>query len=444
MDSQNGVIVRYIGDRIPVVMEPMENTYAQSFALWLLQGSRDERPDEYGIAHFLEHMFFKGTTRRTALDIARLLDRIGGRVDAFTTKEYVCFYARVLQEHQKVLVDLFSDLVLYPRFDPVEMEKERMVILEEIRGAEDDPGEFASDRFIESLWPGHPVGRPVGGTQQDIMKIQHSRLLEFFKRQVFPENVLITVTGAVKPDETFALLSEAFAPLLERHGQVPERTPPKVARFADAWIWTEMEQVHVLIGGPGLSLTDKRRFAFGLALNVLGSGMSSRLFTRIREEKGLAYNVYASTMPLSDCGMWYVYAATARDRLHELMDALREELNRMGEGTITDEEISLGKEQFRANMLMSWESASDRMFTRAKQFVYREPFISAEERVRRIEAISLDEVNEIAREIFKEDEFSALILGHLDDTIVSRLDWPGPFNLKRRRRQSEDLRPVQR
>ncbi len=442
--EHNGVMVRYIGDRLPVVMEPMAHTYSQSFALWLLQGSRDEQPGEHGVAHFLEHMFFKGTTSRSVRDIAWLLDRIGGRVDAFTTKEYVCFYARVLREHQVEIVELFSDLVLNPLFDLVEMEKERLVILEELRGAEDDPNEFASDRFIESLWPDHGVGRPVGGSQGDILKIQHDMLLNFFKRQVFPENMLITVTGAFEPEETYQMLSERFGALLERNGRVPDRTPPEPVRFAQAWGWPEMEQVHVLIGGPGLSLTDERRFAFGLALNVLGSGMSSRLFMRIREEKGLAYNVYASTMPLSDCGMWYVYAATARERLPELLVALREELVQMGEGTITPEELQLSRDQFRANVLMSWESAGDRMFTRAKQFVYHEPFLNAEERVRRVEAIPLDDVNAIAREIFKESRFSALILGDLSDTMVSRLDWPGAFTFKRRQRDRESLRPIER
>lgn len=426
----NGVHVKTIGSRIPVVLEPLQHTYSLAFALWLLRGSRDEGPEEHGLAHFLEHMFFKGTKSRSSYDIARLLDRIGGQVDAFTTKEYVCFYARVLKDHQDLLTELFADLVQNPLFDPQEMEKERNVIREELRGAEDDPQEFASDRFIETLWPNHGLGRPVGGRMEEIEKIHHDALLAHFRGQVYPENMLITAVGAMEPERLCKGLELYFEPVLSRHGKTLERTPPVPSRFADAWPWANMEQVHVLIGGPGLSFVDDRRYAFALALNVLGSGMSSRLFTRIREQMGLVYNIHASTLPVSDAGLWYIYAGTASHNLSQVLEAIREEISKMRASTLTQEELNLAKEQIRSSSLMSWENSSDRMFTRAKQFVYHEEFLDAEERIRRIEKISLDEVNAVSEKLFNEEHLSALILGNLNDRILASLSWPRPYHVR--------------
>ena len=427
--TANGVVVRYIGRRLPAVMEPIPHTYSLSFAVWLLRGSRDEGPEEHGLAHFLEHMFFKGTRRRTTYEIARLLDRIGGRVDAFTTKEYVCFYARVLRDHQPLITDLFADLVLNAVFDPNEMEKERQVILEELRGAEDDPQEFASDRFMEAIWPGHGLGRPVGGFMKDILKVRHETLMKHFRRQLYPENLLITASGSLDPDKLFRDLEEKFEPILAFRGEPAPRTPPRSSRFAHIWQWPHIEQVHVLIGGPGLSFVDERRFAFSLALNVLGSGMSSRLFMKLREEQGLVYNTHASALPLSDTGLWYVYAGTAPERLPRVVEVLRNEIARMREGSLTREELDLAKQQVRANALMSWESASERMFARAKQFVYREDFIDVEERVRRIEKIPLEEVHRVASELLREERLSILVLGNLDDRRVPSVPWPEPFRV---------------
>jgi len=428
--EQNGVYVGRLPFGLPVVVEPLPNTYSVSLAVWLLQGSRDERPDEVGLAHFLEHMFFKGTTHRSVQDIARLLDRIGGRVDAFTTREYVCFYARVLTEHTDSIVELFADLLLNPLFDPVELEKERMVIVEEIRGVDDDPAEFAFDRFAEALWPDHGLGRPIAGRAEQVLDFRRDQLIAFFERQNFPANMLVTAAGAVDPEALYRPLERYFAPLEGRSGQGAERQPPQARPFAQYWHRPGLEQAQVIIGGPGLSIRDPRRHAYALLLSILGGGMSSRLFMKVREERGLVYSIHASIVPYSDAGFWYVTAATMPNRLPELLRVIREELDRIREEPVQPEELYLVQEQSRVNLFMSWESASDRMFTRAKQFVYGEPFQSLEERVREVMAVTVEDTYAVAQQVFQPEALSCLILGDVPPAVIRDLPWP--MELERR------------
>ncbi len=428
--EQNGVFLHRLSYALPILTEPMRQTYSVSFAVWFLQGSRDESPEEVGIAHFLEHMFFKGTRRRTVQDIARLLDRVGGRVDAFTTKEYVCFYARVLHEHLPTIVELFADLLTDPLFDPEEFERERSIILEELRGVDDDPGEFAYERFLESFWPDHGLGRPIGGTLHQVLAIRRDQLIRFFHRQVFPENMLITAIGAVDPEELSYLVDAQFQTIRGRHGVRPERTAPGYTPFAEYWHRPGMEQAHVILGGPGLSLQDPRRHAYALLVNILGGGMSSRLFMKIREERGLAYMVHASIMPFSDTGLWYVHVATAPPRLPELMDVLRAELERICREPVTPEELTLAKEQARASLLMSWENPNDRMFTRAKQFIYAEPFRTIEDRIAELRSIPIDALSEVARVVFRPDAWSCLVLGDVPDDVLHRIAWNRAFTCR--------------
>ncbi len=419
--KENGVYTVKLNGKLPVLCEPIKGTYSTVIAVWFLQGSRDEEREEEGLAHFLEHMFFKGTAKRSVYDIAMLFDRIGGQVDAFTTKEYVCFYARVLQEHVPVVVDLISDILLFPKFDKDEMEKERSVILEELRGAHDDPHEFAAEQFIRRLWPNHTLGRPIGGSQSAVLRITHEQLLRFFERQLFPENMLITAAGALDVDGFYALIEDKFRPLLNNSGSLPERFAPDSERFRIYIPRKQLQQTHIYLGGSGYSLKDPRRYAYGLLLSLLGDGMSSRLFLKVREELGLVYSIGSSISSYSDAGAWAIYAGTVETNVMQTIEAILHELTRLTKEFVSEEELERAKEKARANFLMSWESASDRMFKRAKQYVFDEPYDNIHQMIEHFRKVTLEDIFEVACDIFQEDNISMLILGDLNNETVTGL-----------------------
>ena len=235
--------------------------------------------------------------------------------------------------------------------------------------------------------------------------------------------MLVTAVGAVDPDELARLVDTHFQTIRDRHCSRPKRTAPEYAPFAEYWHRPGMEQAHVILGGPGLSLQDPQRHAYALLVNILGGGMSSRLFMKIREERGLAYMVHASIMPFSDTGLWYVHVATAPHRLPELMDVLRTELERISREPVDPEELTLAKEQARASLLMSWENPNDRMFTRAKQFIYSEPFRTIEDRIAELQAIPIEALSEVAQRIFRPDAWSCLVLGDVPENVLHRVVW---------------------
>ena len=397
---------------LTVLTEEMPNIRSVSLGIWLKQGSRHERADENGISHFIEHLLFKGTQRRTAADIAKTIDSIGGQCDAFTSKEYTCFYARVLDERLSVALDLLSDIVLHPRFDPENIEKERKVIFEEIKMVEDTPDELVYDLFSGSFWKGHPLGRPIQGTVESVTALGKETLTNFFRESYRPGNVVISAAGNLDARRFTDSVREAFA-------SMPEPGPPRAiaAPQAHGGIVTreknDLEQLHLCLGMKAYHQAHERRYVGYILNTLLGGTMSSRLFQEIREERGLAYNVYSSISSYIDTGYLMVYAATRPDGGGEVIDSICAELSRSKDVRISDEELRGAKDHLKGSLMLSLESSSSRMSNLARQDIYFKKLYTLDEIIGEIDAVTSEDVQALARELLVSDDCSLAVLGNL-------------------------------
>ncbi len=398
---------------LTLLTESMPNIRSVTLGVWLKQGSRHESRGENGISHFIEHLVFKGTERRSAQEIAKTIDRIGGQCDAFTAKEFTCFYARTLDEHVPVAFDLLSDIVLRPGFLPEHIEKERNVIFEEIRMVEDSPDELVYDLFMETLWKDHPLGWPIQGTVESVSELRPELLTAFFRTAYKPGNVLISAAGNLDHDELARLTEEAFGSM--QAGGAPGPTSPPRAR---AEIVTrekaELEQLHVCLGVPAFPHDHPQRYC-GYVLNtILGGAMSSRLFQKVREERGLAYTVYSSISSFADTGFMAVYAATRRGGIGPLLESVCEELRSVKEKPVEDEELTGAKDHLKGSLMLSLESSSSRMSNLARQLIYFGRQFELDEIVSGIDAVTADGVQALAREVLDGRRATAAVLGRLD------------------------------
>jgi len=357
---------------LTLLTETMPDVRSVSIGVWLRRGSRDEPARLNGISHFIEHLVFKGTETRTAREIALTMDSIGGQMDAFTSKEYTCFYAKVLDEHLDVAVDVLADIVQHPRFDPVELERERQVVLEEIRMVDDTPDEMVYDLFSDRFWPAQPLGRPIQGTAATVRALGRRQLLSFFRGSYRPENLLIVAAGNLDPAwmrqrvrRAFAGLEAAPAPGLGRTRPRPRPEMPFVKRRRG-----EIEQIHLLVGVPAFPETYERRYPLYVLNAILGGTLSSRLFQRIREERGLAYTVYSAVSAFADAGMLSVYAATGADTADEVLRLVRDELRDLRDRGPDEDELHVAKEHLKGSLMLSLESTSSRMSNLARQEIY--------------------------------------------------------------------------
>jgi len=302
-----------------VITETMSHVRSVSVGVWIRNGSRREVPEENGLAHFIEHMVFKGTERRSAEAIAREMDSVGGMLDAFTSKEQICFNAKVLDDHLPIAFDVISDLVLRPKFDTEDVKKERQVVLEEIKMDLDNPEYMLHEIFTRNFWPGHALGRPILGTPDTVKKFNREGLKSRFQHWFAPDHLVISAAGNVTHDKVLALVQKEFGQLpaagvLDNHIAPATHAPIHLETKKD------LEQVHLCIGVPSLPLGHERRFSAAVLNNVLGGGMSSRLFQNIREKQGLAYAVFSELTPYSDAGMLTVYAGTGKETIGQVID----------------------------------------------------------------------------------------------------------------------------
>src|SRR5580704_17297758 len=341
-----------LGNGLVVITETMTHVRSVSVGVWIRNGSRREVSEENGLAHFIEHMVFKGTERRSA--------------DAFTLKEQICFNAKVLDEHLPIAFDVIADLVLRPKFDSGDVKKERQVVLEEIKMDLDNPEYQLHDIFTRGFWPEHPLGRPILGTPETVRGFNRDHLVERFRDWIAPDHLVITAAGNVPHERVLDLVEREFghlrpARLLEDHTAPSTKAPIHLETKRD------LEQVHLCIGVPALPLGHEARFAAAVLNNLLGGGMSSRLFQNIREKEGLAYAVFSELTPYSDAGMFTVYAGTAKETVGQVIDLTIKEFRAMKESPVSEEELTRAKNHLKGSLMLSLESTTSRMSNLARQ-----------------------------------------------------------------------------
>jgi predicted Zn-dependent peptidase len=410
---------RVLPNGLVVLTETMSHVRSVSVGVWIRNGSRREAREENGLAHFMEHMVFKGTERRSAEAIAREMDSVGGMLDAFTSKEQICFNAKVLDEHMPIAFDVIADLVLRPKFDSEDVKKERQVVLEEIKMDLDNPEYLLHEIFTRGFWPEHPLGRPILGTPETVGKFNRDALRQRFQHWFAPDRLVLSAAGNVKHEQVLELVEREFGGL-QPNGEPEAHDAPSTQAPIHIESKRDLEQVHVCIGVPSVPLADERRFAVAVMNNLLGGGMSSRLFQNIREKQGLAYAVFSELTPYSDAGMMTVYAGTAKETVGQVIDLVIKEFRDLKESPVTEEELLRAKNHLKGSLMLSLESTSARMSNLARQELYFRRFYSLDEILAGIEAVTREEIQSVAREFFRSEQIAVTALGPLNGFTLER------------------------
>jgi predicted Zn-dependent peptidase len=399
-----------------VLTESMPAVRSASIGIWADVGSSLERREQRGISHLVEHMLFKGTQRRTAREIAETMDGVGGSLNAFTDKETTCYYAKVIDRHVPLAMDVLSDMFLHSVFDAQELAKEQKVILEEIKMYEDSPDELIHDLFLQTMWSGSNLGEPTIGFVDTVNRVTPADLRAHMKRHYAPNSVVVAAAGNVEHERFVELVAECFArfkgssPHIEP--DAPHTTPSALVRQKDS------EQAYVVLGSRGLNVRDDRRFALSVLDTVLGGGMSSRLFQEIREKRGLVYTVYSFQAAYRAAGLFGIYAGTSPENVQPCIDVIAEQLAALRDIEIGEDELHLAKEHIKGNLTLSLESTSSRMIRLGRNEFALGRQVAPEEIEERIDAVTADEIVGLARELFAEDQLGLCILGPVDEGSI--------------------------
>jgi len=399
-----------------VLTESVPQFVSTSVGIWVENGSRYEDPSQNGISHFLEHLFFKGTRRRTAKQIAEEIDAVGGVLNAFTGKEYTCYYAKVLREDLPLALDVLSDIFLESNFDPEEIDRERTVILQEISEIEDTPDDYVHDLFSRRFWPGHPLSYPICGTAETVGAMRREDFLEFISRQYRPDRIVIAAAGGVDHDWLVDRIATSFGGLAGATAAPIYSAPavqPGLAVFEK-----DLEQVHMNLGLPGISHDDPRRYAAYVLNTALGGGMSSRLFQEVREKRGKAYSIASFLSSYVGAGYLAVYAGLAAPCVAEVLEVIVREFATLRADGLADDELARAKSQIKGNMLLALESSESRMGRIAKNEIYFGHDIAPEEVAAEIDAVGSADVLAIARDLFRADQVGVALLGKLGEHAV--------------------------
>ena len=395
-----------------VVTEKIPFAHSVSTGIWVNTGSRDESEIERGITHFIEHMLFKGTKRRSALDIAKEFDSVGGFANAFTSKEHVCFHAKVLATHLPLLTDLLTDLFLQSIFDPAEIDREQSVIIQEIRMVEDTPDEFIHVLFQEDFWKQNPLGLPIYGTVETVEKTSRKEMIDFIANRFNPEKIVISAAGNLEHQKFVDLIAPSME-TLNHSSPVPERFPPDYHFFTKV-IKKDLEQAHLVLGIRGTSQVEQARFASHLLNVILGSSMSSRLFQEIREKRGLAYSVYSFSHSHEDSGMLGIYAGVAPENVQEVLKLINEQLLTLTQKPISEAELNAAKEYIKGNMYINAESNDYRMNRLARNEFLFDRYVSFEEVEAKIDTVTSEEIQEWFRSVYDPDKMAAMLYGPVE------------------------------
>jgi predicted Zn-dependent peptidase len=402
-----------------VVTESLPAVRSVALGIWVGVGSRDEDLSHAGATHYLEHLLFKGTSKRTALEISAEMDTAGGEMNAFTAKEYTCYYARVLDADLPLAVDVLSDMVTSSLIAPKDVDAERNVVLEEIAMNEDDPSDTVHEAFTAKLFGDTPLGRPILGTTDSINAITRDQIFEHYQARYTPEHLVVAAAGNLDHDTVVELVRQAFGAALERTAEpaaprLGGDQPGQPAGVGTTLVSRSIEQANLVLGCPALARTDQRRFALGVLNAAFGGGMSSRLFQEVREKRGLAYSVYSFAGQHADTGVWGIYVGCLPSKADEVLAICTEEISRLVEGGLTDAELTRGKGQVRGSIVLSLEDPSSRMSRLGKSELVYPRLEPVDEVLAAIDAVSHDDIRSIASEILTRPKTLAVV-GPFDD-----------------------------
>ncbi len=392
-----------------LLTERMPHVRSVSIGVWLARGSRHEPPEQSGIAHFVEHMLFKGTTTRSAEDIAQTIDSIGGQMDAFTAKEYASYYIKVLDEHLPLAVDVLSDIVRRPAFSENDVDREKKVVLEEIKMVEDTPDDLVHELFTESFWEGHPLGRPILGTKETVEALTVEGVRHYFDGVYTAPNLIIAAVGNIEHQQVRDIVERAFGSVPTESWQLSEAPPRVVPRTIIRN--KELEQSHICLGTSSYQQDHKDRYSSYVLNTVLGGSMSSRLFQNVREKRGLAYAVFSGLSAYRDAGSMTIYAGCANHAIGELIDVVVVELRRMKDEPLPESELRRAKDHLKGSLMLNLESTSSRMSHLARQEIYFDRQFGLDETLEGVELVSTDDVLRVARDLLRDGALAATVLG---------------------------------
>lgn len=390
---------KVLSNGLVIASEAMPHIRSASMGIWIQCGSRIENARNCGISHFIEHLLFKGTKRRSTAKIAETIDAIGGQLNAFTEKEYVGYYAKVLDEHLPVAFDLLSDMVMHPAFAAAEIERERNVIYEEINMVEDSPQELIQDMYLECFWKKHPLGRPIAGTKKSVSGITREAIGTFFKEHYNTSNVVVTVAGNIRHRDVQKLAQRYFSGMKTGSAAVPG-APPHAAAGRTIRNRSNLEQTHLILGAKAPPIASKERYCAHLLCNILGGGVSSRLFQNIREKRGLVYSIYSMLSQYRDAGTLIVYAGTAPDKAEEVVELILGEFVRLRNRLVPVRELNRAKENIKGSIMLSLESSSSRMSNLFQQMNYHDRFYKLEEILKAVDSVTARDIRNLANRIF--------------------------------------------
>jgi predicted Zn-dependent peptidase len=404
------MVVREVLDTgLRLITETMPQVRSVTIGVWLMRGSRHESDEQSGIAHFVEHMLFKGTDTRSAEDIAQAIDSIGGQLDAFTAKEYASYYIKVLDEHLPLAVELLSDIVMRPAFVEEEISREKKVILEEIKMVEDTPDDLVHELFTQHFWNGHPLGRPILGSRETVEALTSDTLREYFRGAYVAPNLIVSAAGNLEHAHVRELVSSAFAALPIQGApfaqEAPTVKPSLVMRTK------ELEQSHICLGTNSYPQSHDDRYVSYILNSLLGGSMSSRLFQNVREKRGLAYSVFSGLSAYRDAGNITIYAGCAADAVEEVVDLCVEELRGLKRTEVPDAELKRAKDHLKGSLMLSLENTASRMSHLARQEIYFDRHFGLDETLAGVQRVSANDIQRVACDLFANGSLAATVLG---------------------------------
>ncbi|MCL1865322.1 MAG: insulinase family protein [Spirochaetes bacterium] len=412
------MVIKYKQENeLTVLLEPIDDAVSVSIGLWVNKGSRNEKESQYGYAHFVEHMLFKGTEKYSAKDIARSIDRVGGQHNAATNREYTCYYINVVSDYLELGIEILSDMYYNSLFNPEEIEKEKNVILEEIKMYEDTPDEFIHDLFMEKMLQGHPLSHSILGTVKKISNVSQQSILCFYNEHYVNNNVIIAIAGNFNLDETKSMIAEYFGREKKSTLTISPVITGAPARISREHVEKDLEQVHFCIGLEGIKRGDEDRWGLYILSTILGGSMSSRLFQNIREKEGISYSIYSFHSSYIDCGVFGIYCATMPEKFGLTVDLIMKECKKMLYEGITDEEFNDTKAFMKGNLALSLESNEVKMSQLARNEMTYGRYFDFNDIVKIIDNISIDDYIRVCDKIFKNKTFSLVSVGKLKNKI---------------------------
>jgi predicted Zn-dependent peptidase len=415
----NAPIVRDVLDNgLRILTERMTQVRSISIGVWLTRGSRHETAERGGIAHFVEHMLFKGTATRTAEDIAQAIDSIGGQLDAFTAKEYASYYIKVLDEHLPLAIDILADIVRNPAFGPEDIEREKKVVLEEIKMVEDTPDDLVHELFTQGFWENHPLGRPILGTKETVESFNADSLRSYFQNAYTARNLIVSAVGNLEHERVRDLVAEKFGSVAESGEAVGEQAPRVVPKILIRN--KELEQSHLCLGVGSYPQNHDDRYSSYVLNTLLGGSMSSRLFQNVREKRGLAYAVFSGLSAYRDAGSFTIYAGCSNEAVGEVVDLVVEELRGVKNALVPDAELQRAKDHLKGSLMLSLENTASRMSHIARQEIYFDRQFGLDETLQGIERVTVADVQRVAADLFQNGSLAATVLGDVNGLQIPR------------------------